>query len=186
MSHQDKASRVSIFPLSGQAWWEVFRLHFHYVPFISGASVFPSPWGRVTGGRCRSVTFWPEVPPRRGTKVAVPSPGPSAAPSLSRWPSLRVPAALRGRAVPACACEADAERGGEGSVWAPSTSLLVTGEKGGSGRVRGPPRASGGAVTAARRCPALWTGRPLWDRLPMQKLAGRGTYFSLTHRKPGL
>lgn len=61
MSHQDKASRVSIFPLSGQAWWEVFRLHFHYVPFISGASVFPSPWGRVTGGRCRSVTFWPEV-----------------------------------------------------------------------------------------------------------------------------
>lgn len=70
MSHQDKASRVSIFPLSGQAWWKVFRLHFHYVPFISGASVFPARRGSSGLGAgplrhplARSARRWWPPPP---------------------------------------------------------------------------------------------------------------------------
>lgn len=183
MSHQDKASRVSIFPLSGRACWKVFRLHFHYVPFISGASVFPARRGRVAWGQGRSVTLWPEAPEGGGPlpphlSAARGTPCDHVAVSTAIVPGA---AALRGRDGPAFACETCGLRRGEKGHHHRSVSGLLpvlSSSRGGEGRKRErmrPPESLrlGGRSQplAGRRCPALWPRRPLSDQLSSQRSA---------------
>lgn len=195
MSHQDKASRVSIFPLSGRAWWKVFRLHFHYVPFISGASVFPARRGRVAWGQGRSVTLWPEAPEGGGPlpphlSAARGTPCDHVAVSTAIVPG---PAALRGRDGPAFACETCGPRRGEKGHHHRSVSGLLPGlsssqgGKGGSGKECGPPRASGWGAGHSRSpgAAAPCSGPVALCRISF-RVRGRLVCFSLTHRKRGL
>lgn len=199
MSHQDKASRVSIFPLSGRAWWKVFRLHFHYVPFISGASVFPARGVEWPGGRAA-----PSPSGQKRPKVVAPSPrtsrppaGPPATTSLSPRPLFRGPAALRGRDGPAFACETCGPRRGEKGHHHRSVSGLLPvlsssqGGKGGSGKECGPPRASGWGAGHSRSpgaaAPCSGPVAPsVGSAFESEVGSSGGTCFSLTHRKRGL
>lgn len=198
MSHQDKASRVSIFPLSGRAWWKVFRLHFHYVPFISGASVFPARGVEWPGGRAA-----PSPSGQKRPKVVAPSPrtsrppaGPPATTSLSPRPLFR--GRQRSEAVTGPRLRVRrADRGGERratTIGASRGSFRFfprhrggREEAGKNAAPREPP--AGGPVTAARRAPlprALARSPSVGSAFESEIGSSGGTCFSLTHRKRGL